>query len=49
MRVITLEDHYTTPMARDLLPAPTPEQRHHREEMNHLLGFDSDEIGRAHV
>ena len=43
MRVITLEDHYTTPMARDLLPAPTPEQRHHREEMNHLLGFDSDE------
>ena len=43
MKVITIEDHFTTPMARDLLPEATPAQRHHREEMNRLLGFDSDE------
>ena len=42
MRIITLEDHFTTPMALDLLPPDTPARRHHREEMNKRLGFDSE-------
>jgi predicted TIM-barrel fold metal-dependent hydrolase len=42
MRIITLEDHFTTLMAKELLPKPTPEQQHHRDEMNRRLGFDSD-------
>ena len=53
MRIITLEDHFTTPMALDLLPPDTPARRHHREEMNKRLGFDSEaellDMGRSRI
>jgi predicted TIM-barrel fold metal-dependent hydrolase len=42
MRVITLEDHITTPMAKGLLPPDTEARKHHRAEMNKRLGFDSE-------
>jgi len=42
MRVITLEDHFTTPMAMGLLPPENAERRHHRAAMNQRLGFDSE-------
>jgi predicted TIM-barrel fold metal-dependent hydrolase len=42
MRIVTLEDHFTTPLANSLLPPPNEERKHHRAEMNRRLGFDSE-------
>lgn len=42
MRIITLEDHFTTPMANELLPRPNAAQIHHRAEMNRRLEHDSE-------
>jgi predicted TIM-barrel fold metal-dependent hydrolase len=42
MRVITLEDHFTTPMAHGLLPAPTAARLHHKKEFDRQLGHDVD-------
>ncbi len=42
MRIVTLEDHFTTSLANSLLPPPTEERKHHRAEMNRRLGFDSE-------
>ena len=42
MRVITLEDHFTTPMAKGLLPPENEARKHHRAAMNKRLGFDSE-------
>ena len=42
MRVITLEDHFTTPMANSLLPPLTPQLAKHLEGVNEYLGFDSE-------
>ena len=53
MRVITLEDHFTTPMAKGLLPPENEARRHHRAEMNKRLGFDSEaallDMGKARI
>ncbi len=40
MRIVTLEDHFTTPRANSLLPPPTPARLKHQEELKRLLGFD---------
>jgi predicted TIM-barrel fold metal-dependent hydrolase len=42
MKVITLEDHFTTPMARDLLPPPSAAREHHKKAFNRILGHDVD-------
>jgi predicted TIM-barrel fold metal-dependent hydrolase len=42
MRIVTLEDHFTTPMAKALLPEPTEQQKFHRDEISRRLGFDHE-------
>ena len=40
MKVVTLEDHFTTPLANSLLPPLTPERAKHQEGLREHLGFD---------
>jgi predicted TIM-barrel fold metal-dependent hydrolase len=40
MKVITLEDHFTTAMANSLLPPLTPERAKHQEGLREHLGYD---------
>jgi 2,3-dihydroxybenzoate decarboxylase len=42
MKVITLEDHFTTPRANALLPALDGARLHHKLGLNRLLGHDVD-------
>lgn len=42
MKVITLEDHFTTPLAHSKLPPLTPARAHHKAEFNRQLGHDVD-------
>ncbi len=53
MKIITLEDHFTTPMAMGLLPPDTEARKHHRAEMNRRLGFDSEaellDLGKSRI
>jgi len=40
MKVITLEDHFTTPMAESLRPPVSAARAHHQAEYSRRLGFD---------